>query len=145
MLVGHGEARGGPGNRRRLLSLPTLNFAILFLTYRPQMELNSYQFSALETAIYPNRGNNFAYPALGLAGEAGEVADKLKKVIRDNDGVLTDPVREAVAKELGDVLWYVAVLAHEIDYSLGSIAQGNLDKLNSRKQRGVISGSGDNR
>lgn len=109
------------------------------------MDFNDYQLSALTTAVYPNRGNNFAYPALGLAGEAGEVADKLKKVIRDNDGALTDPVREAVAKELGDVLWYVAVLAAELDYDLDSIAQSNLDKLASRKERGVITGSGDNR
>ena len=109
------------------------------------MDLNDYQAAALVTAIYPNRGANFAYPALGLAGEAGEVADKLKKVIRDNDGVLTDPVRDAVAKEIGDVLWYVSVLAAEMDYDLETIAQDNLDKLASRQQRGVITGSGDNR
>lgn len=109
------------------------------------MHANTYQKCALETAIYPNRGNNFAYPALGLAGEAGEVADKLKKVIRDNDGVLTNTVRDAVAKELGDVLWYVAVLASEINYDLGDLMQMNIDKLNSRKERGVLSGSGDNR
>ena len=90
-------------------------------------------------------GQNFVYPALGLVGEAGEVADKLKKVIRDNGGVLTDPVRDAVAKELGDVLWYVSVLAYEMDYDLNEIAQINIDKLNSRKERGVLSGSGDNR
>jgi NTP pyrophosphatase (non-canonical NTP hydrolase) len=82
---------------------------------------------------------------LGLVGEAGEVADKLKKVIRDHGGVLTDPVRDAVAKELGDVLWYLSVLAYELDYDLNTIAQGNLDKLASRQERGVISGSGDNR
>ena len=109
------------------------------------MDLNTYQTSALQTAIYPNKGTNFPYPALGLAGEAGEVADKLKKVIRDNDGVLTDPVRDAVAKELGDVMWYVAVLAYELDYDLETIAQNNLDKLFSRQARGVLSGSGDNR
>jgi NTP pyrophosphatase (non-canonical NTP hydrolase) len=109
------------------------------------MFLNEYQEAALNTAVYPNQGANFAYPALGLAGEAGEVADKLKKVIRDNGGVLTDPVRDAVAKELGDVLWYVSVLAHEMDYSLEEIAQTNLDKLASRQERGVIAGSGDNR
>jgi len=109
------------------------------------MNLNDYQLSALTTAVYPDRGNNFAYPALGLAGEAGEVADKLKKVIRDDGGVLTDPVRDAVAKELGDVLWYVAVLASEIDYDLNDIAQINVNKLASRHQRGVLSGSGDNR
>ena len=110
-----------------------------------RMDLNSYQTSALKTAVYPNMGANFAYPALGLAGEAGEVADKLKKVIRDNDGVLTDSVRDAVAKEIGDVLWYVAVLAHELDYDLNTIAQNNLDKLASRQERGVLTGSGDNR
>jgi NTP pyrophosphatase (non-canonical NTP hydrolase) len=109
------------------------------------MLLNEYQEAALDTAVYPDQGANFAYPALGLAGEAGEVADKLKKVIRDNGGVLTDPVRDAVAKELGDVLWYVAILAQEMDYSLNEIAKINLDKLASRQQRGVITGSGDNR
>jgi len=109
------------------------------------MDLNSYQTAALQTAVYPNQGFNFAYPALGLVGEAGEVADKLKKIIRDNGGFLTDPVRDAVAKELGDVLWYLAVLAYEMDYDLNEIAQINIDKLNSRKERGVLSGSGDNR
>ena len=109
------------------------------------MDLNDYQAAALQTAIYPNQGFDFTYPALGLVGEAGEVADKLKKVIRDNNGVLTDEVRDAVAKEIGDVLWYVAVLANEMNYSLDRIAQNNLDKLASRQQRGVISGSGDNR
>jgi NTP pyrophosphatase (non-canonical NTP hydrolase) len=109
------------------------------------MDLNAYQTQALQTAVYPNQGANFPYPALGLVGEAGEVADKLKKVIRDHGGVLTDPVRDAVAKELGDVLWYLSVLAYELDYDLNTIAQGNLDKLASRQERGVISGSGDNR
>jgi len=109
------------------------------------MQINDFQTAALNTAIYPDRGANFAYPALGLAGEAGEVCDKLKKVIRDNDGVLTDPVREAVAKELGDTAWYLAVLAWEIDYTLEEILQMNLDKLQSRQQRGVLSGSGDSR
>ena len=109
------------------------------------MDLNSYQTSALQTAIYPNMSSNFAYPALGLVGEAGEVADKLKKVIRDNGGELTQPVKDAVAKELGDVLWYLAILAYELDYDLNTIAQGNLDKLASRQERGVLSGSGDNR
>jgi hypothetical protein len=109
------------------------------------MDLNSSQTAALRTAIYPDKGFNFAYPALGLSGEAGEVADKLKKVIRDDDGLLTDPVRDAVAKELGDAMWYLAVLAFEMDYTLEEIAQINIDKLNSRRERGVLSGSGDNR
>lgn len=109
------------------------------------MTPNEYQTAALSTAIYPDMGQNFVYPALGLVGEAGEVADKLKKVIRDNDGVLTDPIRDAVALELSDVAWYLAVLAFELDYTLEEVMQMNLDKLASRQQRGVISGSGDNR
>lgn len=113
--------------------------------YHSDMNLNQYQTEALKTAVYPNMGSNFPYPALGLAGESGEVADKLKKVIRDNDGVLTDPVRDAVAKELGDVLWYVSVLAYELDYDLETIAANNLAKLASRQERGVLTGSGDNR
>jgi NTP pyrophosphatase (non-canonical NTP hydrolase) len=110
-----------------------------------EITLNAYQTAALQTAVYPNQGANFAYPALGLVGEAGECADKLKKVIRDNNSVLTDAVRDAVAKEIGDVLWYVSVLAYEMEYDLNTIAQINLDKLHSRQQRGVIAGSGDNR
>ena len=109
------------------------------------MTPNEYQTAALSTAIYPNMGQNFVYPLLGLCGESGEVADKLKKVIRDNDGVLTDPVRDAVALELSDVAWYLAVLAFELDYTLEEVMQMNIDKLNSRKERGVLSGSGDNR
>ena len=109
------------------------------------MTPNEYQAAALSTAVYPNRGDNFVYPALGLMGEAGEVSEKLKKVIRDEGGVLTDTTRYAVAKELGDVCWYVAVLAAELDYDLEEVMQINIDKLNSRKERGVLSGSGDNR
>lgn len=109
------------------------------------MHGNEFQSYALETAIYPNKGSNFVYPCMGLVGESGEVADKLKKVLRDNDGVLTDPVREAVAYELGDVLWYAAVLAHELDFSLDEIYDKVLTKLRSRAERGVLSGSGDNR
>lgn len=109
------------------------------------MDLNDYQTQALRTAIFPNRGANFVYPALGLSGEAGEVADKLKKVIRDNGGQLTDEVRKAVAKELGDVMWYVAVLADELGYDLETIGMDNLEKLASRQSRGVLTGSGDNR
>ena len=109
------------------------------------MQANNYQDRALETAIYPNRGANFVYPVLGLCGESGEVADKLKKVIRDDDGVLTDTVRNAVANELGDCMWYIAVLAAELDYQLSEIMAMNLSKLASRQRRGVISGSGDAR
>lgn len=109
------------------------------------MNVNDYQTGALRTAIYPNQGNNIVYPSLGLSGEVGEVAEKVKKIIRDKDGVMTDPDRDAIAKELSDVAWYLAVLAYELDYSLEEIFQMNLDKLASRAERGVLSGNGDNR
>lgn len=109
------------------------------------MNFKHYQEKARETAIYPDMGSEFTYPALGLVGEAGEIANKLKKVIRDNNGVLSDEVRNSVSKELGDCLWYIAQLATEMGSNLEDIAQDNLDKLASRKERGVIQGSGDNR
>ncbi len=108
------------------------------------MELSEYQQLARRTAQYP-REAWLAYPALGLAGEAGEVAEHAKKAIRDDEGSVSDARREAMAKELGDVLWYVAQLATELELDLEQIAQGNLDKLLSRQQRGVLSGSGDDR
>jgi NTP pyrophosphatase (non-canonical NTP hydrolase) len=108
------------------------------------MELSEYQRSSRRTAEYP-REAWLAYPALGLAGEAGEVAEHAKKAIRDDDGKVTEQRRAAMAKELGDVLWYVAQLASELDLDLDQIAQGNLEKLLSRQQRGMLSGSGDDR
>ncbi len=109
------------------------------------MEFQDYQQQSRRTAVYPEAGRNFVYPALGLCGEAGEVAEKLKKVLRDQDGQLSETTRAAVAAELGDVLWYVAQLASELELDLGAIAQANLDKLASRQQRGVLQGSGDQR
>lgn len=108
------------------------------------MELSEYQRLSRSTAKYP-RQEALTYPALGLAGEAGEFADHAKKVIRDDGGAITSQRREAMAKELGDVLWYVAQLASELDIELEQIAQDNLDKLRSRMERGVLSGSGDDR
>ncbi len=109
------------------------------------MDFNTYQKKSRETALYPDLGANFVYPTLGLVGEAGEVADKLKKTIRDDNGILTEDKKNDVGKELGDVLWYVAQVASEMGLSLDDIAQGNLEKLFSRKERGVLGGSGDNR
>lgn len=108
------------------------------------MTLNDYQAVARSTAVYP-RMQGFEYCALGLCGEAGEVADKLKKVIRDHHGALSKDKCHEVAKELGDVLWYVANLSAELGYSLEDVAQMNADKLSSRQARGVLGGSGDNR
>jgi NTP pyrophosphatase (non-canonical NTP hydrolase) len=103
-----------------------------------------YQRLSRRTAEYP-REAWLAYPALGLAGEAGEVAEHAKKAIRDDRGELTEQRRAALSKELGDVLWYVAQLASEAGLQLDEIAQANLDKLQSRQRRGVLSGSGDER
>lgn len=106
------------------------------------MTLNEYQQKALETAIYPTP---IIYPTLGLCGESGEVADKVKKVIRDNDSVFTDEKKTEIAKEIGDVLWYCATLSNDLGYTLDEIAEMNYNKLHSRQQRGMLGGSGDNR
>lgn len=107
------------------------------------MTLNEYQQKAKETADYKQK---FIYPSLGLAGEAGEVVDKVKKVLRDHNEDFTDPaLRYEIAKELGDVLWYIAMLSHDLGYELETIAQINYEKLRSRKLRGKINGNGDNR
>lgn len=107
--------------------------------------MNDYQFEARKTAIYPDVGRNVYYPTLGLAGEAGEVAGKVKKIQRDDGGIVTDERRAALGKELGDVLWYVAQVATELGLTMDGIAQGNLDRLKSRQDRGVLTGDGDNR
>jgi NTP pyrophosphatase (non-canonical NTP hydrolase) len=108
------------------------------------MELSEYQRLSRQTAEYPRQAW-LAYPALGLAGEAGEVAEHAKKAIRDDDGVVSDQRRKAMSKELGDVLWYVAQIATELELDLEQIAEHNLQKLLSRQRRGVLSGSGDDR
>ena len=104
--------------------------------------LNNYQRQAKETAIYPENAK-IVYPALGLAGEAGEVADKVKKIYRD--GKDDARFRGEIAKEIGDVLWYCATLADDLGFSLQQVAEMNIHKLKSRKVAGTIGGSGDNR
>lgn len=110
---------------------------------QPVKGLNEYQSKAVSFAIYPDT-YKVLYPALGLCGEAGEVAEKVKKQIRDNkhEGIFD---RHGIAKELGDVLWYLSNTANDIGFSLQDIANMNVDKLADRKDRGVIKGSGDNR
>jgi NTP pyrophosphatase (non-canonical NTP hydrolase) len=108
------------------------------------MDLSEYQRESRRTAEYP-REAWLAYPALGLAGEAGEVAEHAKKAIRDDAGNVSDERKAAMSKELGDVLWYVSQLASELGLSLEEIAKQNLEKLLSRQERGVLSGSGDDR
>lgn len=137
------------------------------------MDFNEYQEAAGLTAMYPGRGGKMgeslsrlvgvlpdavvesvkplikmiglSYCICGIAGESGEVAEKVKKMIRDKGGVITNDDRDAIKKELGDVLWYVSALAYEFDIPLGEVAQANIDKLRGRKERGTLHGNGDNR
>ena len=112
------------------------------------MRMNDYQADALRTAVFPVR-HGLVYPALKLAGEAGEVAEKVGKAIRDKGWEpgqpLPAPVAEGLAKELGDVLWYVAVLASGLGYTLEEIAQMNLNKLAERARNVTLKGEGDDR
>ena len=109
------------------------------------MNFETYQTNARKTAIYPSLGSNYIYPTLGLVGESGEVAEKVKKVIRDNNGVFDQERIVGLKKELGDVLWYVSNICSELNLSLEDIAEENLNKLNKRSLEGKIKGSGDNR
>ena len=103
-----------------------------------------YQAQSRTTAVYPGRDQgNITYPALGLAGESGEVCEKIKKCIRDDNGIVTPERRALLAKELGDVLWYVAALATELHLDLSQIAADNLAKLAARKANNRIHGDGD--
>ena len=109
------------------------------------MDLSEYQARSRATAVYPQAGSNLLYPTLGLCGESGEVAEKIKKMVRDEGGVLSDERRQALSKEMGDTLWYLAQLATEAQLDLDEIAEDNLAKLLSRRERNRLNGSGDNR
>ncbi len=111
------------------------------------MEFNEYQRRTQDTAIYPGQGETMGllYAALGLGDEAGECLGKVKKMLRDDKGILTEERRQAIAKELGDTLWYTAALAKECGILLDDVAEANIAKLADRKDRGVLGGSGDNR
>jgi len=108
------------------------------------MDVNVYQDKAVATAIYPET-HKITYPALGMAGEAGEVANKVKKIIRDGKKSLPDDWQQQLASEIGDVLWYCAALARDLDMSLATIMAANLDKLKARQEQGTLGGSGDKR
>ena len=110
------------------------------------MNFNDYQKQALTTVISSNDDfKDLLHWVLGINGEAGEVAEKVKKIIRDKGGKVSQADKHDLAKELGDVLWYVAVFAHDLGVSMDEIAEQNLAKLKSRKERGVLGGSGDDR
>jgi NTP pyrophosphatase (non-canonical NTP hydrolase) len=106
------------------------------------MNFNDYQTKSRKTAGYPAIGHPVIYPVLGLANEAGEVAGKVKKVFRDKDGKINEETRDALKAELGDVLWYLAQVATELDLSLDEIAEYNIAKLYDRLERGKIEGMG---
>ena len=109
------------------------------------MDFNTYQKKSRLTAQYPDLDSNYIYPTLGLVGEAGEVAEKIKKVIRDKNGIFDKDSKLALKKELGDVLWYLSNLCTEFDFKFEDVAFDNLEKLQLRANRGTISGSGDDR
>lgn len=110
---------------------------------------HEYQQAALGTATYPDLGKNMVYPALGLVGEAGEVAEKVKKFWRNlgitNAGELNAEQKTTIVKEMGDVLWYLAALAEELSVDLTYVAGLNIEKLQDRRARGVVKSEGDNR
>ena len=103
-----------------------------------------YEKEAAKTAVYPGSGEltGLMYTALGLAGEAGEFADQVKKVLRDDDGVPTEVRKDKLKKELGDVMWYMARCCAELGFSLEEVAYHNVKKLADRKERGVLQGDG---
>ncbi len=113
------------------------------------MQFSEYQKESRVTALYPEVGNNFVYPTLGLVGEAGEIAEKVKKLFRDKNTFTPAEVsaedRAEIAKELGDVLWYVSQVATEFGVNLEAVAAGNIEKLRSRHERNTLHGDGDNR
>lgn len=110
------------------------------------MTFDEYQKKALTTVISSeSEFRDLLHWVLGINGEAGEIAEKVKKIIRDKKGEVSKEDKAELAKEIGDVLWYLAVFAHHLGVSLDKVAEQNLDKLQSRKARGVLQGSGDNR
>lgn len=114
--------------------------------YYTNMTFNEYQKKALETAIF-NKDPlmDKTIWAMGISGEAGEILEKWKKIVAYKDGKITDEDIEGLKKELGDVLWYVALLAHSLNIELDDVVKLNVEKLASRKARGVQKGQGDNR
>ena len=112
--------------------------------YKRISDLDMYQQVAKQTAIYP-REQAIIYPTLGLTGEAGEVANKVKKIIRDDGNKINEGLVQEISAEIGDCLWYISVLADDIGIKLSDIANANLIKLANRKKKGTIHGSGDGR
>ncbi len=111
------------------------------------MNFNDYQEKCRTTAFYAhkNKGYEIIYPAIGLSGETGEVAEKVKKLLRDKEGIVDDEFVMAIEKELGDVLWYIAALCTDLNLKMEDVAKKNIEKLFDRKKRNVLHGDGDER
>lgn len=107
--------------------------------------IEDFERLALETALYPNRGNNLYYPTLGLGGETGEVLEKVKKFIRDSSGIMNESFRQDIKKELGDVAWYLVAICNEVGLTFREVLQANINKVHDRMKRETINGDGDNR
>jgi NTP pyrophosphatase (non-canonical NTP hydrolase) len=107
------------------------------------MDFSEYQRLSRKTAVYPNLGRNIVYPTLGLCGEAGEVAEKVKKIIRDDNSILTSKKRELLKQEYGDVLWYLSNSCDELGFTLEEVATANVEKLRKRQAENKLHGSGD--
>lgn len=122
---------------RKLITLDDIN-AFQYYNQDP-LDMDKYQQQAATTAIYDQK-HSVIYPALGLAAEAGEVANKVKKIMRD--GKLD---REGIADEIGDCLWYIAALCRDLNIDMETVAYDNLEKLHSRQKRGTLRGNGDKR
>jgi NTP pyrophosphatase (non-canonical NTP hydrolase) len=106
------------------------------------MDFDEYQRLSRQTAVYPHQGDNYIYPTLGLVSEAGELADRIKRIARDDDEVVTPGKVEEIASEIGDILWYAAQVSTEFGLSLNDIAQANLTKLLARLDKGTLHGFG---
>ena len=118
-----------------------------FDEYQKRASATDIELASMRTVMSKRNINTIGFldKALGISGEAGEFADKIKKILRDKNGTLDEADRIAIKKELGDVLWYTAEIALYLDIPLSEVAQDNLEKLASRQRRGKLHGSGDER
>lgn len=112
---------------------------------REYQDFSKYQKKANSTAVYPKLKPSCLYPLLGIAGESGEICEKVKKVVRDKGGRISKSAKEEMVKEIGDVLWYLAMFSYELGVDFAEVARRNVDKLEDRKRRNKIHGAGDNR
>lgn len=108
-------------------------------------DFDEYQKMTRKTAVYPHKGKNFIFPAIGLFGESGEIANKIKKVVRDDSNKITNERKEEIAGEVGDMLWYTAQLLTELKINFSDVVNHNLVKISKRVKENKIHGSGDNR